>query len=345
MTTPASVRAVPVSDVGERGLIERIRRRLPPSPPQLLVGIGDDAAVAAPDRGALNVLTTDVLVEGVHFDRRFSAMSDVGYKAVAVNLSDVAAMGGVPRFVLLSLLLPASTTIADLDDLIDGLLVAAAPAAVAVAGGNLSRSPGPLVVDVTLVGSVGPRKVLRRDGGRPGDALYVTGSVGGAAAGLAWLRANATTPRMSPADQALAECVARYRRPAPRTRVGTLLGRTRSAGACIDLSDGLADAVRQLAEASGAGARIDAASLPIHPGVPIWCSGVGQDAVDLAVAGGDDYELLFAVPPKRRSRLRAAARLFRGVPVTEIGELTADRALVIARGDHVAELPVGYVHF
>src|ERR671919_647348 len=135
-----------VSDIGERALIERIRARVPKSD-RLAVGIGDDAAVAIPDRGALQVLTTDALVEGVHFDRRFSSAADVGYKALAVNLSDIAAMGGEPRLALLSLMLPPSLPVLDVDGLLDGFLEIAGATRVAVAGGNITRSPGPLIVD------------------------------------------------------------------------------------------------------------------------------------------------------------------------------------------------------
>ena len=347
---PATSHPSRVSDTGERALIERIRRRVPAPPGELLVGIGDDAAVAAPDRGALQVLTTDALVEGVHFDRRFSTPSDIGYKALAVNISDVASMGGTSRFALLSLMIPGETTVDEIDGLLDGLLGLAAEARVTLAGGNITRSPGPLVVDVTVIGSVRPRKVLTRAGGRAGDALYVTGRIGAAAAGLGWLRAQAERqvkgpPVPRPIDAPLGECVARYCRPEPRARVGALLGRTRTASACMDLSDGLADAVTQLAAASETGATIDASSLPIHPGAADWFISAGEDPAAACVAGGDDYELLFAVPRRTRSRLRGVIQDARGVPITRIGELTADRTIGLVRDGQMEPLPRGFVHF
>jgi thiamine-monophosphate kinase len=347
---PVANHASRLSDAGERALIERIRRRLPAAPRELLIGIGDDAAVAAPDRGALQVLTTDALVEGVHFDRRFSTPSDIGYKALAVNISDVASMGGTSRFALLSLMLPAETTLDDIDGLLDGLLGLAGQTRVTLAGGNITRSPGPLVLDVTVLGSVKPRKILTRAGGRAGDALYVTGRIGAAAAGLGWLRAEADrrqegsiVPR--PVDAVQEECVARYCRPEPRARIGALLGRTRAASACMDLSDGLADAVTQLANASGTGATIDASLLPIHPGAASWFTAAGEDAVAASVAGGDDYELLFAVPRRTRSRLRGVLHEARGVPITRIGQLTPERTIGLARDGQVEPLPQGFVHF
>jgi thiamine-monophosphate kinase len=347
---PVTNHASRISDTGERALIERIRRRLPAAPRELVIGIGDDAAVAAPDRGALQVLTTDALVEGVHFDRRFSTPSDIGYKALAVNISDVAAMGGTSRFALLSLMLPAETTVDDIDGLLDGLLGLAGQTRVTLAGGNITRSPGPLVLDVTVIGSVKPRKILTRGGGRAGDALYVTGRIGAAAAGLGWLRAEAERrqegsiiPR--PVGTVQEECVARYCRPEPRARIGALLGRTRAASACMDLSDGLADAVTQLANASGTGATIDALLLPIHPGAASWFTAAGEDAVAACMAGGDDYELLFAVPRRTRTRLRGVLYESRGVPITRIGQLTPERTIGLARGGQVEPLPRGFVHF
>ena len=345
MTTPVSEPQLAVAGIGERALIERIRRRLPDAPASLVVGIGDDAAVAAPDRGALSVMTTDALVESVHFDRRYSTAADVGYKALAVNVSDIAAMGATPRLALLSLILPESLPVADVDDLIDGFVTLARDTKVALVGGNITRSPGPLVIDVTVVGAVRPRRVLVRSGGRPGDQLYVSGSIGAAAAGLEWLRERSRGPSSMPDESSIAECVTRHRRPEPRARLGALLGRNRAASACMDLSDGLADAVRQVAEASGTGARIDASLLPIHDGARAWFSSLDRDPVLASLSGGDDYELLFAVTSRARGRLRLVDRQARGIPLTRIGELTADPSLRVERDGRSEPLPAGFVHF
>ncbi|HJR58470.1 MAG TPA: thiamine-phosphate kinase [Vicinamibacterales bacterium] len=329
---------------GERALIDHIRRRLSPPPSSLIVGVGDDAAVMVPERGAFQVLTTDAIVEGVHFDRRFSSLSDIGFKAVAVNLSDIAAMGAAPAFALLSLILPDHTTLGEVDSLLDGVLEAAGAARVALVGGNISRSPGPLVIDVTATGSVRPRRILTRAGGRPGDALYVTGTIGAAAAGLGWLRSHGPA---GPAahDQRLAGCIRRHQRPEPRVRLGMLLGRNRAASACMDLSDGLADAVRQIAEASRTGALIDAAALPIDPAAADWFQKQGLDPVTAAVSEGDDYELLFAVPRKYRGRLRTVQAGARGLSLTRIGELTGDPAVLLTRDGQSTPMPAGFRHF
>lgn len=326
---------------GERELIQHIRRRLPVPPPSLIIGPGDDAAVLTPTRGALHVLTTDAIVEGVHFDRRFSSLTDVGYKALAVNVSDLVAMGATPEFALLSLILPDGFTLADLDALLDGLLEMAGTARTTVAGGNISRSPGPLIVDVTVTGSVRPRRILTRSGGRPGDAIYVTGTIGGAAAGLGALRSGDAPDAASP----LGTCVRRHQRPSPRLRMGMLLGRNHAASACMDLSDGLADAVRQIAEASGTGAIVNAADLPIDDVAAAWFSAQGQDPVVAAITGGDDYELLFTVSRKLRGRFRGVQRHAEGLPVTRIGELTATPGIELLRDGRSQGMPEGFRHF
>src|SRR5262245_8691197 len=258
-------------------------------------------------------------------------------------------MGGRPRFALLSLMLPVETTMSEVDALLDGLLDLADQTRITLAGGNITRSPGPLVVDVTVIGSVRPRKMLTRNGGRAGDLLYATGQIGAAAAGLDWLRHERSDspggrPSAGPAqsrNEALVECVARHCRPEPRARVGTILGRTKAATACMDLSDGLADAVSQLSAASGTGARIEAELLPIHPGAKEWFARQGTDPTAASVAGGDDYELLFAVAPKKRGRLREVMREARGLAITRIGELTADRSVGLVRKGCLEPLPSG----
>jgi thiamine-monophosphate kinase len=183
------------------------------------------------------------------------------------------------------------------------------------------------VVDITVTGSVHRRRFLTRDGARAGDALYVTGRIGGAAEGLSRLRAN----HEDGSPQAK-----RYLRPEPRVRAGLLLGRNRAARACVDLSDGLADGIRQIADASGVGAVIDAAAIPLDR---------SDHNFRAALAGGEDYELLFAVPPKTRRRLAAVQKLVGDLPITRIGTLTKDRTLVLDVDGAREELPRGFEHF
>jgi thiamine-monophosphate kinase len=329
-----------VADLGEHALIDRIRSASGPSPAWVTIGMGDDAAVIEPARNRSEVVTTDALVEGVHFDRSYVPPAAIGYKALAVNLSDLAAMGGEPRVALLSLLLPPSMAAADFDALLGGWLSLASAHGVSLVGGNISRSPGPLVLDVTLVGTVKPRRVLTRAGARPGDGVYVSGTIGAAYAGFLSLQRGAG------GNESLAECRERFLRPDPRVRLGLLLGRNRVASACVDASDGLADAVRQIASASGVGMEIDGDAVPVPDAARAWLEGQpGIDAFEAAVAGGEDYELVFTVPGRRRRALGAILRLADGLPCTRIGTITADRPLVVTRRGARSPLPTGFMHF
>jgi len=334
-----------IADLTERELIARIQARLPPPPPWMLVGIGDDAAVVEPERNRLEVLSVDALVEGVHFDRAFTPPGAIGHRALAANLSDLAAMGAEPRLALLSLGLPETFPAADFDALVDGIATLAKTYRLHVAGGNLTRSPGPLIVDVTVTGTVKPRRALLRSGARPGDELYVSGTLGAAAAGLQMLRhATGTTTEGTGTTGGHGTCVLRYLYPDPRVRLGSILARNRAASACMDLSDGLADAVRQIAEASGVGAIIDAADLPIDAEARRWFESRGAEPVRETISGGDDYELLVAVRPRTRGRLAAALR-HGGVALTRIGVCTPDGGVVLRRGGATEPMPRGYSHF
>ena len=336
-----------VGDLTERELVSRLQRPLPPAPDWLLVGIGDDAAVVEPERNRVEVLTVDALVEGVHFDRAFVPAEAIGHRALAVNLSDLAAMGAAPRLALLSMALPASLPIEDFDAIVAGFAALAARHRVHLAGGNLTRTPGPLTLDVTLVGTAKRRRALTRGGARAGDDVYVSGTIGAAAAGLARLR-EVTSHTSQVTGQDLPTCDLRlataYLRPEPRVRLGTLLARNRAATACIDLSDGLADGLHRIAHDSGIGIVVEAGELPIDEAARAVFARQGTDAVAAAVAGGDDYVLLFTVRPRLRHRLRAAAR-HGGAPITRIGICTADTAVTLARAGAHEPVPAGYSHF
>jgi thiamine-monophosphate kinase len=353
-----------ISDCSERELVARIQRHLAPPPDWLLVGIGDDAAVVEPARNRVEVLTVDAIVEGVHFDRAFVSPDAIGHRALAVNLSDLAAMGAAPRLALLSMVLPPDLPLDHFDGIAAGFARLAAKYGLHVAGGNLTRSPGPLVIDVTVIGTVKRRQALTRAGALPGDDLYVSGPIGSAAAGLLLLQEeNSGQSAVGSRQSAVSsrETVSGYEpknedsglrtaylRPEPRVRLGMLLSRNRAASACIDLSDGLADAVHRIAGASGIGAVIDAAAVPIAPGARACFERRGLDAITTAITSGDDYELLLAVRPRAHRRLSAAAHLA-GAVLTRIGRCQREPEVVLQRPAGAAidraPLPHGYSHF
>jgi len=359
-----------IDTLTERELVARLQQRVPAAADWLLIGIGDDAAVVEPERNRVEVLTVDAIVEGIHFDRAFTPPDAIGHRALAVNLSDLAAMGAAPRLALLSMALPATLTVADYDAIADGFAALARAHRVQVAGGNLTRSPGPLMIDVTLVGTVKRRQALTRGGARAGDDVYVSGTLGEAAAGLAVIgrMSSVTSPATDrtvdrrltaddarratddcrPATDDLRESrdalVRAFLFPQPRVRLGIHLARNCAASACVDLSDGLADGLQRIADASGVGIAIEADALPIAPSTRAHFESCGEDAIVRALAGGDDYELLFTVRPRTRRRLAAAAQ-HGGVPITRVGECTSDRVVVLRRGGEAAALPGGFSHF
>ncbi len=331
-----------VADVTERALIARIQERLPPAPGWMIVGIGDDAAVVEPEKNRAEVWTVDALVEGVHFDRSFVPPDAIGYRALAANLSDLAAMGASPRAALLSLALPDTLPLADFDAIVGGFARLAAQHGVHLAGGNITRSPGPLTIDVTAIGTVKRRQALRRVGARPGDDLYVSGTVGSAGIGLQILKSSPSLSSVSPV-------VERFLYPEPRVRLGVLLGRNRTASASVDLSDGLADGIQRIAEASGVGVVVDADALPIDVNGRAWCLEHGIDPVHMALSAGDDYELLFSVRPRARGRLKGPLE-HGGTTLTRIGTCTKETALVVrsiqdGRQTERPLPPTDYQHF
>jgi thiamine-monophosphate kinase len=308
-----------VADCGERALIARIRQRLT-TPQWVVVGPGDDAAAIEPVRGALEVITTDAQVEGVHFDRRFVPPDAIGHRALAVNLSDLAAMGARPRAALLSMALPPSLELDAFDRIVDGFLALAARHSVALIGGNITHTSGPMVLDVTALGSAHRRKMLTRNGAIVGDEVYVTGTLGDAATGLLRLEE----------DHSANEHAGRYLRPDPRVRAGLLLGKNGAATSCMDLSDGLADGVRQIAEASSVGMTLDGQFyFRLGPRTREWLSRKGRDPIEVALRGGDDFELVFTARPKQAGRLRAVRRHLGDLPITRIGSSPEARRLIV----------------
>jgi thiamine-monophosphate kinase len=322
-------------------LIAAIRERIAgagasDSSPALVLGSGDDAAITV--RGGATVTSVDALIEGVHFELPPFSLRAVGHKALAVALSDLAAMGARPGEAYVQLGVPAGRTEAELLELADGLAEVAATHAVAVAGGDLSRAPA-LIVAVTVVGEADDAEALvRRSGARAGDAVAVTGELGGAAAGLVLLQRPELAGEL-PTE--LADALrGRQLEPEPRLAAGQALAKA-GASAMIDLSDGLgADAVH-VAKASGAGISIELARVPVQPGVAEVAAVAGLDWLDLVAAGGEDYELLVAIAPERVAAARDRLRSI-GVELTLMGAVSAGSGVELKDPDGASRAPSGF---
>jgi thiamine-monophosphate kinase len=313
----------PVGRIGEKALLRHIRSRIAVGP-GVVVGLGDDAAVV--ETGPRTLVTTDALVEGIHFRREWGPAHLVGRKALTVNLSDIDAMGGVPRYATVSLCLPADTPFGFVEGLYDGLLERAAQSGVRIVGGNVSGTATGIVVDVALLGDCD--RILSRGGARPGDVVIVTGTLGAAAMGLRLLGEGVRIAAGPEAGRASRQCITAQLDPAPPLGLGNAAARADLAHAAIDLSDGLSGDLRTVCEESGVAAWVDAGRLPIDPAVMELAA--ADDPSSLALHGGEDYQLLLAAPPEAVPALRdLAARM--SVPLTEVGGFAAGEPAVSLR--------------
>jgi thiamine-monophosphate kinase len=314
----------------------------------LLFGIGDDAAIIRQFDGRDTLITADLLVEEIDF--RLSSMPPrlLGHKALAVSLSDIAAMGGRPRWAMLSIGVPRDTWRSGfLDELYDGFFALADYYGVALIGGDVSRTPERVVIDSIVMGEAAQGRAVRRTGARPGDHIFVTGTLGGAAAGLHLLERGASLaekPLGQRSRGAVEELLLRHMQPLPRVEWGERLGRERLATAMIDLSDGLSSDIAHLCAESGVGAALEVARIPVDPRLSSMCEGRGPSPLGLALHGGEDFELLFTVRPRDLRRLPLAVN---GVPATYIGDVTREPArITLAEGQHRWILkPEGFQHF
>lgn len=320
---------------GEFSLIARLRARLPVGP-GVTIGPGDDAA--AVETGPATLLAADMLVEGVHFDLSFSSAADVGYKAVAVNVSDMAAMGGRARYLLVSLGLPPGATAALIDELYDGMSDAAAAFGCMIVGGDIVGA-AQMIVSIAAAGEPGPAGAIRRSGAREGDVLCVTGSLGSAAAGLGLLR-SAHAPGAAAMIEEHPALIRAHRRPAVRVEEGPAAAAS-GATAMIDVSDGFAADAGHIAAESGLGLVIEADALPLADGVFQAAAFLGADPLRLAAAGGDDYELAIAVPPDRVAALRESLA---PVEVTVVGAFGGTERVLILGGQRLPLEAMGWEH-
>jgi thiamine-monophosphate kinase len=325
-----------LSDLGEFGFIERIRQVVTKAP-GVVVGIGDDCAVLELPPGERLLTSTDLLIEDVHFRRAWTDLKLLGRKSVSVNVSDIAAMGGTPRHLYLGLGIPPDLTVAELDAFVAGFLSACVDYDVTLVGGDTCRSPGPLMISVTVEGTIPADEVVCRSGAQPGDAIYVSGTLGDSALALQQLR-DGETPAAN-----LAAC---HHDPRARVELGRALAVARIPSAMIDVSDGLLADLGHVLKASAVGAEIDESTLPLSAAVRAL---VAEDPgnIGLALSGGEDYELLFTVPQKYQTALSVLAEVS-GVPVTHIGivaPVAAGLQLLKRNGRRESAPPTGFNHF
>jgi thiamine-monophosphate kinase len=299
----------------ERDLIKAFERMLRVRSERVVYAGGDDAAVVRADGVAATSI--DAMVEGVHFELSTHSPGDVGHKALAAALSDLAAMGARPGEAYVALGIPSSFGEAATLELVEGMEKLAKRTEATIAGGDVTAAPV-LTLAVTVVGwAGGERDLAYRDGARPGHLLGVTGELGGSAAGLLLLRGQQAELPAAERDA----LVHRHRRPEPRLAAGRALAGA-VVGGMLDVSDGIATDAAHLAARSGVAVEVKLADLPLAPGVDAVARAAGRDPAELAAAGGDDYELLFTVPPDRREAAESAARSA-GAGVTWIGSVAA----------------------
>lgn len=306
-------------------------------------GIGDDAAVLETTGGRLLLATTDLLVEDVHFRRRWAGPADIGWKSIAVNLSDIAAMGGLPRWALVALGCPDDVGEPEIRAFYEGALASASEHDVAVVGGDTSASPTGWLVSVTMLGEIAHRPLLRSTA-RPGDVVGVTGALGRSGAGLAALELESVPAGLPPA--ALTALTQAHLRPRPRIREGRWLAGEGSVSAMMDLSDGLASDLPRLCAASGVGARVEVGRLPVDEATRGLGTALDADPLGWATGGGEDYELLLTCPADAFARLARGLEEATGTPLTPVGEVVQGTGVtwLDATGRAVDVAP-GWQHF
>jgi len=320
-----------VRDIGEFALIDRISRLLPTSS-AVVVGVGDDCAVLRFCERMM-LVSCDLFVENVHFRRDYAQAEEIGWKAAASSVSDVAAMGGQPMFVLVALGCPPDTPTQYVQLLYRGMSAVVSRFGAAIVGGDTSVSPDSIVIDVTVIGQAIGNRCLTRRGARAGDVLAVTGPLGLAAAGLHSLKHGHPAPALRTAHLS----------PRPRVPEGQWLCGQPFAHAMIDISDGLAQDAQHIAESSRIGVNIDPAKLPVHPELQAYCEPHGLDPMAFILTGGEDYELAFALDGEHASKaIEAFGSEFR-TGLSVVGEFTAEWTGVRINGQPLDK--TGYDHF
>lgn len=331
-----------IHEIGEFGLIDRLAGQLGSVDKSVIVGIGDDAAVVQYAANVHVVTTTDMLVEGVHFRTDTIPDRELGWKMVAVSISDIAAMGGRPRHVLISLAIPAGHDVERLEALYAGVRDVCDAYGCHVIGGDIVKTDGPFVISVTLLGEVPGGEELRRSTARPGDLVFLTGSVGSSAAGLHYVQHGGDA---NLSGEQAARLLRAHQRPEPQVEAGRLL---RESGACTslnDVSDGVASESNEIAKASGVRLVLDAGKLPFDPGVLQYAKLRGADPLEWGLYGGEDYQLIGTLRAERADEVRQSFQE-KGLTLFLIGRVEAGRGVILSReGEEQVLTPRGFNHF
>jgi thiamine-monophosphate kinase len=333
---------IKIQDIGEFGFIRSIMDNCHFSSEKLVKGIGDDCAVIGPYGNKLFLITTDLLVEDVHFIWGKISPEHLGQKAVAVNLSDIAAMGGKALHLFVSICIPKSMRVKDLHSIYRGIKTVCECYRVNILGGDTSASPDRLIINVSVLGEVNENEIIYRDGARPGDAIYVTGTLGDSAAGLELIKKELSAP------EALTNSLIKtHNLPVPCLEIGRMIARTRKASAMIDLSDGLLADLRHICEASDTGAKLYLSALPISQELETLSEINNFDPYDFALSGGEDYRLLVTVPRKHASSFQKTFETEGTSHIYLIGEITKRNRITILMPDGLEKQidAKGFNHF
>lgn len=328
-----------LQDIGEFGLIDILKKDTIHDPGTVVVGIGDDAAVLLPTPRQLQLLTTDMLVENIHFDLATTTAMQLGYKAVAVNLSDIAAMGGIPRHAVVSIGLPPAMPVEFVTNLYNGMKEICREYNVNIVGGDTVASPSGLVINVAVLGEVEPAHVVRRSGAQPGDIVAVTNTLGNSAVGLALLQRG----EWEAFDFAW-PLVTAHLTPRPQVKTGHLLA-IHGATSMDDISDGLASELHEIATASKVSICVDANRIPLASELEQAAAILGKNPLDYALYGGEDFQLLFTMPVEQ---FRLLSSVDTGALLVEIGEVRPVGEGVWLLNDKAERQqiePRGYNHF
>lgn len=329
-----------IEDIGEFGLIERIARLVKIKDENVLLGIGDDAAAVKADSELLTLLTSDILIENVHFRLDFSTAYQLGYKAIISNISDIAAMAGLPRYGLISLGIKPGTEVGFIEDLYQGILAGAGEYKVEIVGGDTVQSLAGLVIAVALTGEVEPNLLRKRSGAQLGDSILVTGKLGASAAGL-YLLLN--PEKEVPQAEILKKVHLLPKARVQEARIAARLGAT----ALEDISDGLASEIGHICEQSQVGAKIFSSQVPIAEGVAQVGQLSGRSALELALKGGEDYELVMIAPAASAHEI--AREIFKetATSVTAVGEIieSSEEMVLVDEEGKATPLGKGYEHF